>query len=458
VSSAAPGHAAPAALDELARRLGAVVERSPADETEVLWLETLAGEAVAGGAGTEPGPPPRQRTVQVQVRVRERGRTGFHRTGLQAAGSAVPRELDAAVRFALGQARLAPPGPPLPLAGPGGHRAAGEDLHDPAVAALDAATARDLLEAGRREGERLSLGWHELRLAVANSRGLAHGVEATALTLAVRCGDGPGAGRAAGSARILAALAAPEIVERARRRAAGGASAEPVPEGPLPVLLAAEAVALLVPALADATLSSRAFLDGLSWFAGRIGEAVLDPAFSLLDDGTDPSGLPFPMDCDGWPKRPVPLIEAGVLASPAVDAELGRRLGRTPTPHAVGFDESRPGNLFVAAGGDAGEALLAAAEGGLWIGALDELRIVDPTTGAFRARAAGVRRIEGGALAAPVPDLRWRGDLAAAFGLLAAVGRGEGAVTLAVHGAWGGCRAPALVLPAVAGLEPAGGG
>jgi predicted Zn-dependent protease len=147
-----------------------------------------------------------------------------------------------------------------------------------------------------------------------------------------------------------------------------------------------------------------------------------------------------------------------VLASPAVDAELGRRLGRTPTPHAVGFDESRPGNLFVAAGGDAGEALLAAAEGGLWIGALDELRIVDPTTGAFRARAAGVRRIEGGALAAPVPDLRWRGDLAAAFGLLAAVGRGEGAVTLAVHGAWGGCRAPALVLPAVAGLEPAGGG
>jgi PmbA protein len=454
VSPASPVHAAPAALDELARRLGAVVERSPADETEVLWLETLSGEAAAGGGEAAERPLRRRRTVQ--VRVRERGRTGFHRTGLQAAGSAAPRELDAAVRFALGQARLAPQGPPLPLAGPGGNRAGGEDLHDPAVAALDAATARDLLAAGRREGERLSLCWHELRLAVANSRGLAHGVEATALTLSARCGDGPGAGRAAGSARTLAALAAPEIVERARRRDAGGALPAAPPQDPLPALLAPEAVAMLVHALSDATLSSRAFLDGLSWFAGRIGEAVLDPAFSLHDDGTDPSGLPFPIDCGGWPKRPVPLIEAGMLASPALDAELGRRLGRTPTPHAVGFDESRPGHLFVAAGAGSEEALFAAAEGGLWIGALEELRIVDPTTGAFRARAAGVRRIEGGEPAAPVPDLLWRGDLTAALGRLAAVGADS--VTLAFHGAWGGCRAPALVLPAVAGLEPAGDG
>jgi predicted Zn-dependent protease len=207
-----------------------------------------------------------------------------------------------------------------------------------------------------------------------------------------------------------------------------------------------------VQALSDATLSSRAVLDGLSCFAGRLGEAVVDPAFSLTDDGTDAAGLPFPMDCDGWPKRRVPLIEAGVLASPAIDAELGRRLGRTPTPHAISFDESRPSHLFVAGGEADDEALLRAAEAGLWIAGLDEVRVTDPAAGDFRARAAGVRRIEGGSLAAPVPDLDWRGDLAAALGRLAAVG--ARAVTLAAHGAWGACRAPALLLPAADGLQP----
>ena len=89
----------------------------------------------------------------------------------------------------------------------------------------------------------------------------------------------------------------------------------------------------------------------------------------------------------------------------------------------------------------------------MWICSLEAVRATDPQRGGFRAIARGVRRIEGGALAAPLPDLQWHGSFAAALGRLAGVG--GTAVTVATHGAWGACRAPALLLPAVDGLRPA---
>lgn len=445
----------PLPLDEVAQRLATAVERSPADETEVVWLETLSGRAAhpAAGDGESPAAPEGRRTV-VQVRVRERGRVGFHRTGGPGGGSAVQRfgGLEATVRLALGQARLAPPGPPLPLPGPAGRRES-PTIHDPAVAALTPRVAADLLAAGAGPGDHLLLEWHELRLAVANSRGLVRSEEATSLTLTVRQGEGSGAGWAAGSSRSLAELAAPEVVQRAARRAARGARhGGSLPEGG-PVLLSAEAAARVVQCIADAALTSRAFLDRASWLAGRLDQPVFGRTITLVDDGTDPAGLPFPCDADGWPRRRVVLVEDGVLLSPAVDAELGRELDRTPTPHAVAFDESRAGNLFLQPGGASPEELRRAAEGGLCIADLAGLRCTDPTLGTFRAAARGVRRVEDGALGAALPDLAWHGDLG---DLLAApVAVGAEPRVLAAHGAWGGTSAPALVLPAAEGLAPA---
>jgi len=442
-------------LDQIADRLAGVVERSPADDTEVVWIETRSGEATAdadGVRGSDPGPP----RGTVLVRVRERGRVGFHRTG---AASAVG--LDGAVRQALGQARLQGPGPPLPLPAASAMAEPDGELHDPAVAALDAATAADLLAAGRRPAERLHLTWRELRLGVANSRGLVRGVEATCLTLVAQCGAGPGAGRGAASARSLAALAAPRVLERARQSAGGSdsdgggdrpADGDSAVSSSPTLLLSPQSAAVLLRLLAGHALTSRSFLDRTSFLAGRVGETVLSPRLSLLDDGTNAAGLPFPCDFDGWPKRPVPLVEDGVLRSPALDPELARELGTTPTPHAVGFDEARPDHLFVAPG-DAGEAeLLAAADGGLWIGALESERCTDPWRGRFRAVARGVRRIAGGTLGAALPDLVWEGGFAGALGNIAALGREP--VVLATGDGWGGVSAPALVLAEAGELRP----
>lgn len=444
------GSDAPLPLDTIADRLAAVAERSPADETELLWTETLRGTATdAPRSGGRRREAPNRRSL-VQVRVRERGRVGFYRTGATS-----PQELDSAVRVALGQARLGPEAPALPLPGPGREPAVIAELHDPAVARLDVPTATDLLAAGSEEGDHLLLEWRQLRCAVINSRGLDRRAEATAVTLTARHGHGPGAGRAAASARGLAALSAPRVVERARRRAAtaGDGSEDAVPAA-APLLLAPEAAASLARLLADAALTSRGFLDATSFLAGRLDQQIFDPLFTLLDDGTDPAGLPFPFDAGGWPKRRVVLVDGGVLRSPAVDPALGRRLGRTPTPHAVGYDESRARHLFVATGEAADDDLLAAADGGLWISALERPACHDPREGRFRAVARGVRRLHGGRLGAAVPDLCWEGELERVLAHLEAVGREP--VVLA-NGAVGATSAPALALPATGGLTALAG-
>lgn len=440
------GSDAPLSLDAVADRLAAVARRSPADETELLWTETVRGTATdAPQRGSRSRQAPRRRHL-VQVRVREGGRVGFYRTGASS-----PHELDSAVRVALGQARLGPEAPALPLPGPGRQPAEIADLHDPDVAGLDIAAAGELLAAGSGAGDRLTLEWQELRCAVINSRGLDRRAEATSVTLTARHGRGPGAGRSAASARSLAALAAPRVVERARRRAAGSDDgAEDTVPAQAPLVLAPEAAAALVRCLADAALTSRGFLDATSCLAGRLDQQIFDPRFTLVDDGTDPAGLPFPFDAGGWPKRRVVMIEGGVLRSPAIDPDLGRRLGRTPTPHAIGYDESRARHLFVGGGETADDDLLAAADGGLWISALERPACHDPRKGRFRATARGVRRIAGGRLGAAVPDLCWEGALEPVLAHLEAVGRE--AVVLA-NGAVGATSAPALVLPTTSGLS-----
>ena len=74
------------------------------------------------------------------------------------------------------------------------------------------------------------------------------------------------------------------------------------------------------------------FRDGSSALAAARGQSLFDPALTLRDDGTDPAGLPFPFDLAGVAKRPLDLVAAGVVATPAVDDELATARSR---PHAA---------------------------------------------------------------------------------------------------------------------------
>jgi len=436
----------PVALPEIVSRLEHALAGSPAEATEISWLEVRRSQESTGKR--------RRDTYElhersVLVRVRESGRTGMHRTS-----TSTRSDLENAVREALAQARLASPSPP-PLEPP--DAAAPVDtagLWDAELARMTPAAAREMLQrlagSGSR-GEAARLGWSEGRIAVASSRGLRRAAEVTSGWIEVICGRQPGAGRAAAASRSLAGLDPQGVRERARRRQ-GPPEVVPPPAGPGPLLLSQEAAALLIELLNRQAFASDAFQHGLSFLSDRLGQPVFHSAVHLRDDPTDPRGLPFPFDLLGAAARPVDLVADGVALTPAIDERLARELDRPPTPQRVAPDEAVPGHLFLLPGGAAESDLLAAAEGGIWIAALDPLEAFDPRGLRFRAVARGARRISGGALGRSLPDLIWEDVLP---GLLSRVlGVGSELVPIATGaGLFRATTAPMLAVLGGAGVR-----
>jgi predicted Zn-dependent protease len=454
-------------LDEMLTRLSRVLAGSPADETEIAWLEVRRGRVGTGKPKRQDGER-RERTLL--VRVRESGRIGFHRTG-----EATLSEIENALRTALAQARLAPPAPLAPFPTPAGPASPasrptdrGPELLDLELAELHTAAARDLAErtAGKEGSARFA--WSAARVAVVRSDGRQRSAEATAASLEVTRGSGPGAGTAAAAGRSLAQLAPETVAERARARQAAAELAD-LPPGSPPLVLSPEATAALIDLLNRLALSSAAFEEGASFLCDRLGQQVFHPAISLRDDGTDPRGLPFPFDLSGEPARPVDLIAGGVAFTPALDPALAARLGRAPTPHSVAFGESLATHLFLRPGppgslgahasdrsdrsdrADREEDILRLAEGGLWLGSLAPLESFDRRELRFRAVARGVRRIEGGALGRAVPDLVWEGSLADVLTRVLGVG-GETVLVAGEEPFLGAVSAPALAIGPTGGL------
>ena len=83
------------------------------------------------------------------------------------------------------------------------------------------------------------------------------------------------------------------------------------------------------------SLGALALLEERSYLAGRIGERIFDPAFSLYDDALDPAGLPKAFDFEGVPKRRVAIVEDGVAKDVVWDRRTAARAGRESTGHAL---------------------------------------------------------------------------------------------------------------------------
>jgi len=185
----------PVSLDQMVSRLERLVAASPADLTEISWLEVRRGQESNGKR--------RRDTYElheraVLFRVRESGRTGMHRTSVS-----TPSDLENALREALAQARLSPPSPDLLTIPDGDAPVETAGLCDPELARMTPGRARDMLQRLAARGETARIGWSEGRLAVASSRGLRRAADVTSGWIEVVCGRQPGAGRAAAASRSL---------------------------------------------------------------------------------------------------------------------------------------------------------------------------------------------------------------------------------------------------------------
>ncbi|HEX2023743.1 MAG TPA: TldD/PmbA family protein [Acidimicrobiales bacterium] len=156
--------------------------------------------------------------------------------------------------------------------------------------------------------------------------------------------------------------------------------------------------------------SGESVLKGRSIFAGREGEKVAVPGFTLVDDPTNPQAYGAARyDAEGLATRPNTLVDGGVLAGFLHNSYTGRRSGGASTGSAVrGGYKSTPGvgsRALVLSPGDLDqERLLAEIGEGLLVQSVTGLHSgANPVSGDFSVGIQGLM-VRGGATAEPVRE------------------------------------------------------
>ena len=181
----------------------------------------------------------------------------------------------------------------------------------------------------------------------------------------------------------------------------------------LPVVYAPRVAGSLLGHLA-AAINGAAVARGTSFLRDRLGQPVLSPGLSVIDDPLRPRGLRSrPFDGEGIAGTRRAIVEDGVLTGWILDTRSARQLGMTATGHASrgtsGPPSPAPSNLWLAPGSLSPTALIADIREGLYVTELIGMG-VNGVTGDYSRGAAGFM-IRDGQLAEPVSEITIAGNL-----------------------------------------------
>ena len=401
-------------------QLFALVRRSPgAGGADCLWRQSErmtvtfeSGRLKATGITQEAG---------VNLRVVSDGRVGI--VGSTAIDGA-PADL---VARALASAELGeslglafPPGAPLPRVPTSFERAANAPLE--ALIAI----GRELVERLAREGCQVNVTVEREIAAtrVANTVGAdatyqSTGVGISAEVWRIAGNDVLAIGDSFEGADLPTPKALSALVASVQSRLDLALTVVASPEGSLPVVFTPAGLSALFLPVTQA-LSGKAVLQGISPLAGKLGEQVFDPAFTLADDPLTPGrSASRPIDDECVPSRVTPLVERGVVKQFMYDLETATRAGAASTGNGQRgiFSKPVPGytNIVVGDGGRGtgdglGGGLIADIKDGLLVDDLIGVGQGNVIGGAFSHPVALAYRIERGEITGRVKDAAIAGN------------------------------------------------
>ena len=199
--------------------------------------------------------------------------------------------------------------------------------------------------------------------------------------------------------------------------------------GEYTVILDPYATADLLEMLAFDGMGALAVQEGRSWMNGRIGQRIMADIVTIVDDGLDRSGIPWPFDFEGVPKKIHPIVESGIVTGPVYDSFMaGRESGRLSTGHATppspqGRFGPVPMNLFLRPGRTSLDAMIKSTKLGLYITRFWYTRTVHPrdavVTGMTRD---GTFVVRDGEIAHPIKSLRFTQSYVEALKYAEAIG------------------------------------
>ena len=343
------------------------------------------------------------------------------RVGVAWAGSLDPEIVRDALADARDNAEFATPDEHAGLASPDGVTAPVLDLWRDDVGTTPTADKVALaLELERQilAGDRIRALRHasyedgRSELAVATSTGIAAESRETYAYVSAMAMAGEGDGTTTGGGLSFGRAFGDVVVEEAAAEAILTATrmlgASKPTSGDVTIVLDPKMAATFL-SLVAGLCNGESVLKGRSLFAGRLGEEVAAPGFTLVEDPTvaDAFGASA-VDAEGLASRRTPLIEQGRLASYLYDTRWARAAGAASTASAARSFKGAPSIAARAVAPTPGTldqaGVLGAVGTGLYVQSMSGLHSgVDPVSGDFSVGCEGLL-IEGGQLGRPVKE------------------------------------------------------
>ncbi|HEY2381975.1 MAG TPA: TldD/PmbA family protein [Terriglobia bacterium] len=253
-----------------------------------------------------------------------------------------------------------------------------------------------------------------LSIGVANSKGVSAEHRSTLADASTVIMGTNSSGWAQNTGWQLPAIDAEAIANEALAKLRLGIDPVDFEPGEYAVILDPYATADLLEMLAFDGMGALSVQEGRSWMNGRLGQRIMADSVSIIDDGLNTSGVPWPFDFEGVPKKVVPIVSSGVALTPVYDSfTAGRESDKHSTGHATppspqGRFGPAPMNLFLRPGTTSIEAMIKSTKLGLYITRFWYTRTVHPrdavVTGMTRD---GTFVIRNGEIAHPAKSLRF---------------------------------------------------
>ena len=429
--------------------LDRALAHSTSEATEALYLGQDA--ALTRFATNQIHQNMREHDATVQVRVVDHDRVGVASTNrLDEAGVRSVVERAAAIAE-----RSAPNPRAAILPEPDGREHDPELGHVAATAEAGAERraegARAVIAAGEAAGLQSSGSFSTsvMTIAVANSKGVRAEHRSTRAALLTVMMDGFASGAASGYAQAgstdIGEVDAEAIGIEAARKGDEMRGAGELEAGEYEVILEEYAVAGLLEYLSYIGFSGLAHEEGRSFM--DLGKRVMGENVSIWDDGSDPSGMPSPIDFEGVVRHRVDLIADGVASAVVHDAATGARAGSGSTGHglpAPNLIGPMALNTFMAPGTTPRDELIAGIKRGVWVTRFHYINPVHPKKAILTGMTKdGTFLIEDGKLARPLLNFRFTQSIPEAFSDVRAASR---ETKLLPGEFFGASRVPALHL------------
>ena len=229
----------------------------------------------------------------------------------------------------------------------------------------------------------------------------------------------------AGSGEACSYTMAPDILSQFAKAQATAKSAR----GAASPKLGAHTVVLSPSAFGDLVffvcymLNAKSVIDGVSFATGKLGQKVFGENFTVLDAALHPELMPIGFDMEGNPKKPLTLIDKGVINSLAYDNATAKKLGAKPTGHCFSLGQGGfPIHVCVEGGDKTLDEIIADTDKGVFINEFHYTNFTNPRnlqmTGLTRN---GAFLIKDGKLTEPMATVRFTQSLIDAFSSITAI-------------------------------------